>query len=289
MVESTTRSFSDLPRIMWQRWYLTVAGLLVTLVLCGLGAMAVPIKYQAKAQVLLLPPKTSVGNGGNPYLALGGLQAAADVLARAMSDGDTYAKLRAGGITGSYTVARDLTTSGPVLLVAATNSTPDTALKTLQAILSQAEPRLDQLQDRLSVPANTRLSSEVFTQDSTAATQSKSQIRAILVALAAGLFLTVMLVSAGDSVISRRSRRRATSTAEPEVDMTGGSPGDREPAPEAGRSRRSRATITKPGARGVDTERLQEMLGDGPDLNPESADSEWSPATTEHAGRRGNV
>ncbi|MGI8665377.1 MAG: hypothetical protein ACR2N4_05020, partial [Jatrophihabitans sp.] len=198
---------------MRQRWYFTIVGLLITVGLCGLAAMAVPVKYQAKAQILVLPPKTSVGNGGNPYLALGGLQAAADVLARAMSDGDTYTKLRGSGITGTYTVARDLTTSGPVLLVAADDTTSAAALQTLRGILSQATPRLTQLQDRLNVPQSTRLTADVFTQDPAAAVQRKSQIRAILVAFAAGIFATVMLVSAGDSLLLRRSRRRAARRA----------------------------------------------------------------------------
>ena len=47
MAASTTRSFSDLPRIMLQRWYFTLVGLLITAALCVLAALAVPIKYQA--------------------------------------------------------------------------------------------------------------------------------------------------------------------------------------------------------------------------------------------------
>ena len=131
-----------------QRWYFTLIGLLITLTLCGLAALAVPVKYQAKAQILVLPPHTSVGTGGNPYLALGGLQAASDVLARAMSDGKTFQLLRSEGITGTYTVARDLTTSGPILLVAADDSTPEGALSTLNGILAQAAPRLSRAAGR---------------------------------------------------------------------------------------------------------------------------------------------
>jgi hypothetical protein len=283
---STTRSFSDLPRILRQRWDFTLVGLLVTALLCGLAAIAVPVKYQAKAQILVLPPHTSVGTGGNPYLALGGLQAASDVLARAMSDGKTYQLLRGQGVTGTYTVARDLTTSGPILLVVAEDSTATGALHTLSGILSQAAPRLRQLQDELSVPESTRLTSNVFTQDSTAGIQRKSQLRAILVAFAAGIFVTVMLVSAADSLLSRRRRKLAgsgrTVSDRPGVDDAA------PPAPAAGRrhavaGRRAGDSATGPAG----TEQLREMLADAEERD-RSAGSGWSAVTTKHAGRRGN-
>lgn len=299
MADSTTRSFSDLPRIMRQRWYFTIIGLLVTIALCGLASMAVPVKYQAKAQILVLPPKTSVGTGGNPYLALGGLQAAADVLARAMSDGDTFRQLQEAGITGNYTVARDLTTSGPVLLVDADNSSPALALQTLRAILAQAAPRLTQLQDSLSVPLNTRLTTNIFTQDSTAAPQRKSQIRAILVALAAGIFATVLLVSAGDSLLLRRSRRRlarknaAVGAAGDEPPVAPHSRAAPRPADRPSAKSAKRAVGNRPqgGTRNGDTDELQTILAGEPEPEPapRGADStEWSAVTTEHAGRRGH-
>jgi len=268
---------------MVQRWYFTLIGLLITLTLCGLAAIAVPVKYQAKAQILVLPPHTSVGTGGNPYLALGGLQAASDVLARAMSDGKTFQLLRSEGITGTYTVARDLTTSGPILLVAADDSTPEGALSTLNGILAQAAPRLAALQDDLNVPQNTRLTSDVFTRDTAASTQRKSQIRAVLVGFAGGVFVTIMLVSAVDSVLTRRRRRRAwTRPAETGPDHPD-SPGGRSRSAEgeSGRPDRShrRDRSTDSVTEAADTERFNEMF---------TEDDRRGRRRTEHAGRRGN-
>ncbi len=276
---------------MLQRWYFTAAGLLVTLLLCFLAASAVPVKYQATAQILVLPPKTSVGNGGNPYLALGGLQAAADVLARAMSDADTYAKVRAAGVSGTYTVARDLTTSGPVLLVNADDSTPDGALKTLHGILSQAAPRLAQLQDSLNVPDSTRLTSNVFTKDPGAAAQRKSQIRALLVAFAAGVFATIMLVSAGDSLLMRRARRRSAKTGAL-ADNDAGSATSRPSRVAKRASARPSRGAKRGGPRPPQNQdsrgdRARELPSDEPDTSAEEP-SDWSAVTTEQAGRRGN-
>lgn len=251
---------------MVQRWYFTLIGLLITLALCGLAALAVPVKYQAKAQILVLPPHTSVGTGGNPYLALGGLQAASDVLARAMSDGKTFQLLRSEGITGTYTVARDLTTSGPILLVAADDSTPEGALSTLNGILAQAAPRLAALQDDLNVPQNTRLTSNVFTRDTVASTQRKSQIRAVLVGFAGGVFVTIMLVSAVDSLLTRRRRRRAwTRPAGP----------DNPDRPGRNRADGSTDSVSDP----ADSERFNDMF---------TEDDQPARRRTEHAGRRGN-
>lgn len=281
MAASTTRSFSDLPRIMVQRWYLTLIGLLITVTLCGLAALAVPVKYQAKAQILVLPPHTSVGTGGNPYLALGGLQAASDVLARAMSDGKTFQLLRSEGITGTYTVARDLTTSGPILLVAAADSTPEGALSTLNGILAQAAPRLAALQDDLNVPQSTRLTSDVFTQDTAASTQRKSQIRAVLVGFAGGLFVTIMLVSAADSVLIRRRRRRAAATPDPDLDRPEQSRASSR-ATDSNKDRRKRSQGRRSADRvstSADTEQFNELF---------SEDDQPARRRTEHAGRRGN-
>jgi len=268
---------------MVQRWYFTLIGLLITVTLCGLAALAVPVKYQAKAQILVLPPHTSVGTGGNPYLALGGLQAASDVLARAMSDGKTFQLLRSEGITGTYTVARDLTTSGPILLVAADDSTPEGALSTLNGILAQAAPRLAALQDDLNVPQNTRLTSNVFTQDTAASTQRKSQIRAVLVGFAGGVFLTIMLVSAADSVLTRRRRRRAAARSAAPGPDGADRPGshNRSAEGEPGRAERSRrrGRSTDSVSEATDPERFNELF---------TEDDQPGGRRTEHAGRRGN-
>jgi hypothetical protein len=267
---------------MLQRWYFTLVGLLITVTLCGLAAIAVPVKYQAKAQILVLPPHTSVGTGGNPYLALGGLQAASDVLARAMSDGKTFQLLRSEGITGTYTVARDLTTSGPILLVAADDSTPEGALSTLNGILSQAAPRLSALQDDLNVPQNTRLTSNIFTQDQVASVQRKSQIRAVLVGFAGGVFLTIMLVSAADSALTRRRRRRAAGNPEEpgpdHPEQPRGSSRTAEPTRDRRTRSRGRRSADRVAA-AADTEQFNEMFRE---------DDRPVGRRTEHAGRRGN-
>jgi len=210
-----------------------------------------------------------------------------------MSDGKTFQLLRSEGITGTYTVARDLTTSGPILLVSADDSTPAGALSTLNGILAQAAPRLSALQDDLNVPQNTRLVSNVFTQDTVASVQRKSQIRAVLVGFAAGVFVTIMLVSAADSALTRRRRRRAAASPDPDrperAHGRAAVPDDVRPERsvgssrvEANRERRQRSRGRRAADRvnePADTEQFSEMF---------SEDDRQVRRRTEHAGRRGN-
>src|SRR5882757_7286153 len=132
-------NFSGLPRLLLRHWYLTIAGVILTLGLCALAASYVPAKHQAKADVLLLPAAKSVGTGGNPYLELGGLDQAADVLAKAMSDSSTADSLAGAGFTGTYTVERDPTTSSPMVLVTGTDKSAASAMTMMREVVARVE------------------------------------------------------------------------------------------------------------------------------------------------------
>ncbi len=90
-------SVSEWPRTLIRRWYLTVLGLAVTIGLVAAAAIAVPVSYTAKADVVLIPPANSTSNSDNPLLGLTGLTSAADVLARAMSDPSKVNQAQAAG------------------------------------------------------------------------------------------------------------------------------------------------------------------------------------------------
>ncbi len=50
----------DLVASMKRRWYLTLAGILVTVALCLAAMQLVPPKYQANGSLVLLPPAGAV-------------------------------------------------------------------------------------------------------------------------------------------------------------------------------------------------------------------------------------
>ena len=96
-------------------------------------------------------PANSASNSNNPLLGLTGLTSAADVLARAMSDPSKVHRLKQQGVTGKYTVVRDLTTDGPVLVVTADLDDSSGVLRELKLILADMPSTLSTLQQSASV------------------------------------------------------------------------------------------------------------------------------------------
>ncbi|MGV8978124.1 MAG: hypothetical protein ACOH17_08780 [Cellulomonas sp.] len=207
---------SDLVKGLSRRWYLVVLGLLATAALCVGAVRLVPVDYVAQSSVLLLPSSSTVGTGGNPYLALGGLQGAADVLARAMTDDTISTQIAPPGSTAKYTVERDTTTNGPMLIIMATDVTNAGAVATLDAALTRAPKVLSQLQSSVGAPSNTLIELGTITQDTVALPEIKSQLRAVILAGVVGLALTVFGTNVLDALlIRRRGNRRSTPTSAP--------------------------------------------------------------------------
>jgi hypothetical protein len=200
---------SGLLRVLLRRWYLALFGVAATAGLCLGAAKAVPVTYQAKAYALLVPAASDINNP-NPYLSVGGVTAPADILARAMSDSTTVTALRKSGIPDTYTVSRDLTTNGPMVLIVADDKTPAGALGTLKAVVARLEPTMRRLQQALSPPVPTRF--QITTQpvlvDEKASPVRKSQIRALLVALVVGAVGSVFAISLIDGVLGRRRAKK---------------------------------------------------------------------------------
>jgi len=70
-------------------------------------------------------------------MQLNGLQPLADIVSRAMMSSSSLAALDKAGLNGSYTVARDTTTDGPVITVVTKADTPAAALTDLRLVAQQ--------------------------------------------------------------------------------------------------------------------------------------------------------
>ncbi|MDQ1293152.1 MAG: hypothetical protein QG608_1033 [Actinomycetota bacterium] len=199
--------FSDW-RVLLRRWYAVVLGLLLT---AGLGCSAVvlvPVQYKVEAEVLLLPPKKAVLKGGNPYLYLDGLSGIQDVLSRTMSDAVTGRALLEDGATGVHSIVPDPLSAGPVLVVGVEDSTPEDALRSLGLVLDRIPVALRDIQTSAQVPDGWMVTSTVITEDDRAQLLRKTQLRAVVAGVAAGLAATVMGACLLDSFLQRRRRRR---------------------------------------------------------------------------------
>jgi hypothetical protein len=166
----------------------------------------VPAKYTAKAYVLLAPPPASPAavkaGQPNPYQYLGGMQWLADVLSRAMTSGDELLQLRRAGLNGTYAVQRDLTTDSPIVIITTSARTSTAALNDLSLVSTAVQPQLTSLQS--SVAPQYRVTARTLATATMATASHKSQTRALLVALVAGIVGTFVVISATDAMLLRR-------------------------------------------------------------------------------------
>lgn len=200
--------FSSLLRTMREHWYLVLSGLVSTALLCFAAGSYIPPTYQVEASVLLVPAKSPVANnpnGENPLLGIGGLQPTADTLARAMTDAGLQDDLFAAGATGEYTVLLDPISKGPVLLVTVKDSSPTSALTTLNLLGREIPKVLAGLQDKLSVPSRAAVSTMVIAQDKQANLVLKDRIRLFGAIVGLGLGITFGLLVFLESRARQRS------------------------------------------------------------------------------------
>jgi len=205
---------SELLRSLGRRWYIVVVGLLATVGLSYTATTAVPAEYVATSSMLLLPPANTVGAGGNPYLALGGLQAAADVLSRALTDQAISERIAPISGTATYIVQSDHTTSGPIMYIEVTDHSADGAVSTLGKIIDEAPGILKQLQTDVGAPTASFMSVETITRDTIPTPDTKSQMRAVILVAVVGLVGTIFGTSLINSLLVRRAASRQARRAD---------------------------------------------------------------------------
>lgn len=200
-------------RSLVRRWYLVLLGLILTLALCYQVQQATPEKYKSQASLVIMPSAQSVGEEGNPYLNLGGMGEALDILTRRLSSEEVRKQI-AGEFPGSaYTAETDKGTSGAILLITSTSSNASDALGTTQAVMDEAPKLLGQMQEALNVPQTSRISTMTLLVDSKATPETKARTQILLISAAGGLGLTFVLVVLIDSILKTRTAHRKGTNA----------------------------------------------------------------------------
>jgi uncharacterized protein involved in exopolysaccharide biosynthesis len=194
-------------RTLLRRWYILAAGVALTAGLCWLAAGFAPTTYGTTASILLLPPEKSA-NGviGNPYLSLGGLEGVADVVTTAMTDDSTAQALDDAGLAAEYTMDRDRALAGPIITLIVDGRSSKDALGAQQFLLDRLPLTLQELQVRSDVSVGSRVRSTTVTADTDAQPDRKALIRALIVAGAAGVGLTLMTAALVDGFLLSRRR-----------------------------------------------------------------------------------
>lgn len=199
---------AELLRAVGRRWYVLVLGLLTIAGLVFLTLRFVPVTYDAKSSILLLPPASAAEKSGNPFLDLGGLDLVAGVLGKSLTDSESVRSIIPSDSKGEYTVEKDASVSGSVLEVAASGASPKDAFATLDAVLALASERLDQLQTAAGAQADAHVRLMVITNNTVAEPNIASLVRALIVVVAAGLSLTLLLTVTIDSAVRRRRAKK---------------------------------------------------------------------------------
>lgn len=195
---------SELLRSAGRRWYVLVAGALLTLGCVILVLRFVPVGYDVKSSILLLPPQISVEESGNPFLGLGGLEVVAGVLTRSLTDTESEETVAPTEGTATYTVEKDLQVSGSVLEITASDVTEAGAFATLNAVVDLATDRLRALQNDAGAQPEAQVRLMVITDNTVAKPDIASLARVLIVVVAIGSVLTLLLAILVDAVVRRR-------------------------------------------------------------------------------------
>ena len=201
-------------RVVWRalrrRWYLVLALAVLTAGTTFLVAQRTGETYEATGTVLVFPPSQAQDPTGamsqqNPYLALGGVNQARDVVVRALTSkkvADTFGETYPTGTT--FEITPDFTNSAPIIVFTVEASTPDVATEALSSLTDRVPVELEKMQSELELPATQQVTSMVLTRDEVPATTKKAMIRSALMTMAALGGIGLLLIALVDGWLTGR-------------------------------------------------------------------------------------
>ncbi|WP_312182143.1 hypothetical protein [Arthrobacter sp.] len=196
-------------RVIARRWYLVLVGVLLTGALCAAANMLVPPSYEAQGSMVLMPPSAAVGDAGNPYLQLGGMGEAMDVLVRQTNATDIRERVLEDHPSATYVVEPDRTTSGSIIVVQAEADTAAESLELLNAAMATLPATLARMQDELGVTAEQRIDIMPVVIATEADLNFKQSLQVMALAGLAGLVGTLMFTALLDGLLISRRQRKA--------------------------------------------------------------------------------
>jgi hypothetical protein len=198
--------FSDTLRGLLRRWYIVFPGILV---IAGLAIgvwFAVPPGYSRSATQLLIPGETSIPEGANPYLYLGGLAPAADVLVRALGSENVLNEMEEDHPGVEIKILRDTTTAGPIIVIDVLASTDADAESVLGLLTVRTATLLEQFQREEDIPPENRMSVIPVTVDEQSTLEQRNRILLTAGVAAVGVVLVLLLAGLVDGFAQQRKR-----------------------------------------------------------------------------------
>lgn len=211
----------DLGYGLLRRWYVVVFGLIATIGAGYYTYQVVPITYSTTASLVLIPPKTAVIEGDNPYLYMGGLEQALSVLLVKVGSNDMNNAVIGEQSSSTYEIYKDQSTTGPIMVVEAIGDTPQESVRVLRGVISEVPGSLKTMQDELKIPAPSMISVSTIAVDSEAAPLEKDRLRLVLVVVAGAGTLALLLTALLDHLLIQRRRRKALAGHDPKASKRG--------------------------------------------------------------------
>jgi hypothetical protein len=213
--------FSTILHSIRRRWYLLIVGLIATVAVGAFAYRDAEPTYQRSASELLVPAEQTVPEGGNPFLYLGGLAQASDVLVRALGASDLQAPIQSEFPGTSVIVERDVSTSGPIIIITVEGKNDADVGEVFERMLSATPDTLNALQAQADVPRESQITILPITIDPGSTTNDKGRLQIAALVIAGGLVGTILLIALVDGLILALGRRRRR-----------GKPSGRHPIPE---------------------------------------------------------
>lgn len=199
----------DVFRAMGRRWHVVLIGLALTAGLSWAASEVSPPEYNARGLVLLLPGDNAVLDGGNPFLALSGLEQPAGIVVAYFASSAAQVEVAAVSESAQFEVFLDDSTRGPVIAVDVTDISADATLETLEFLTDRVPAELKRLQEQVGAPADSMITSMPLAIDDRAEADTAGTTRLIIAALVVGAVLTVAGALTLDGLLLRRKVRRA--------------------------------------------------------------------------------
>jgi hypothetical protein len=205
-----------------RRWYIMVFGVLLTAGMCWVVQGRVPVTYEAKGSQVLMPPAATVA-GGNPYLYLGGLNQALDVLVKQVTAAEAVKPVLDDFPDTEYRVEVDRNSTGSILVISASGPTPNDTLGVLHAALEKIPVVLKDMQDELAITDALRITVRTVVVEGQTTRNDQAQIRLTMLAAGSGMVGTIFLTVVMDDFLNRRKKPRHTEDEKRAVPGDGGS------------------------------------------------------------------
>jgi hypothetical protein len=239
----------DFGAALLRRWYLVVFSIVCAAATVFVAVYAVGPTYKTQASVLLLPPGTTVQRNsestgvGNPWLSLGGVSQARDVVIRALMASTTmetlcqqpgdeaYEAMRAALCRSSpevsFEVTQDYISSAPMILITVEADSPANAVTAVNAVADLVPTTLSDLQAALNLRSRALITSMPVVIDQNPEAVHKDQIRAGIVAGGGTLGVALLLIGLIDGLLAaRRARQEQVVSDAPEEEIPAAEPAE---------------------------------------------------------------